>query len=121
MKLPMKIGLDFDNTIANYDRAFQEAAKELELIAEDWSGNKQRLRANIRDLPNGEKLWQKLQGQVYGRWMHQAVIMDGAAWFLHRCRVRGIQIVIISHKTEFGHYDLKRVPLRELSNERGGG
>ena len=113
----MKIGLDFDNTLVSYDQVFQEAAKELRLIAENWSGNKQRLKAYIGSLPNGEKRWQQLQGQVYGRWMHQAVMMDGAAWFLHRCRVQGIQIVIVSHKTEFGHYDLEKVPLREVAKK----
>ena len=113
----MKIGLDFDNTLVGYDLVFQEAAKESRLIAENWSGNKRQLRAYIRGLPNGEKHWQKLQGQVYGRWMHQAVMMDGAAWFLHRCRVQGIQIVIVSHKTEFGHHDLEKVPLRIVAKE----
>ena len=111
----MKIGLDFDNTVANYDVAFQGAAKESRLVDENWSGDKRELRAYIHDLPNGEKRWQRLQGQVYSRWMHQAVMMDGAAWFLHRCRVQGIQIVIVSHKTEFGHYDLKKLPLREIA------
>ena len=111
----MKIGLDFDNTLADYDRAFQEAAAESRLIEKNWSGNKRQLKTYILDLPNGEKHWQELQGLVYGLWMHQAVMMDGAAWFLHRCRVQGIPIVIVSHKTEYSLKDPNKVPLRKMA------
>ena len=40
----MRIGIDFDNTIANYDEVFCKVAINNKLIKKDWSGNKQALR-----------------------------------------------------------------------------
>ena len=59
----MKVGLDFDNTLACYELVFPEAAKKLGLVNNDWSGTKK-----LKDwLLNrkGDLEWQKLQGLVY--------------------------------------------------------
>ena len=44
----MRIGIDFDNTIANYDEFFCKVAFNNKLIKKDWSGNKQALRKKIK-------------------------------------------------------------------------
>lgn len=108
----LRIGLDFDNTIACYDAVFARAAKEAGLVPAGFDGDKAQLRARLRAAPDGEVAWQRLQGRVYGRLMEQATLMVGAGDFLRRCRRAGIGLFIVSHKTEFGHFDPDRVPLR---------
>ena len=63
----MRIGLDLDNTIINYDQSFIELAKSTGLINQGFLGSKTDLRDGIRAMDDGEKLWQKLQGSVYGK------------------------------------------------------
>jgi hypothetical protein len=114
--LSWKIGIDFDNTIAGYDALFCTVAAELGLVAPDAANTKQAVRAAVRRLADGERRWQALQGQVYGARMDGAILLDGVAEFCRRCRVRGdIEIHVISHKTQFGHFDEQRVDLRDAA------
>ncbi|NBU98384.1 MAG: phosphotransferase enzyme domain protein, partial [Spirochaetia bacterium] len=99
------IGIDFDNTIANYDSVFTFIGKEKNIISDDWSGNKKELRNLIRSRENGDIEWQKIQGKVYGKFMHKAELFHGFSEFLILCRLRNIKIYIVSHKTEYGHFD----------------
>ncbi len=59
--------------------------------------------------------WMKLQGYVYGRGIADATMFAGVGAFLNRCRAENVPVVIVSHKTEFGHYDPERVNLREAA------
>ncbi len=108
----MKIGIDLDNTLINYDSAFLLGAAELGLTGPDWHGDKYQTRERIRSSNYGEIKWQILQGQVYGRLIGHAKIFSGVYRFLWRCRQRGITVDLVSHKTEFGHRDVNKVPLR---------
>jgi len=107
-----RIGIDFDNTIVGYDQVFLETAVREGLLGREFVGNKQAIRDAIRLLPDGELAWQRLQGVVYGRGMARAVIFEGVDTFLRRCRDEGHQVFVVSHKTEFGHFDPARVNLR---------
>ena len=109
----MVIGLDFDNTIASYKSLFQEVCLDIDLIDETWNGTKKELRELIRQTPNGEKTWMRIQGKVYGEFMHRADLIYGVAIFLIKCKTRNIPVYIVSHKTEYGHFDEKKIPLRE--------
>ena len=109
----MRIGLDLDNTIVCYDDVFQLIAKDLGLVSETWTGDKAQVRSEIRSRPGGELVWQHLQGQAYGKYMHRATLFPGVGNFLIRTKVRGDKIFIVSHKTEFGHHDSEQIPLRE--------
>lgn len=102
---PLRIGLDFDNTVAGYDLVFLEAAKAAELLPEGFVGRKLDVRNAVRLLKDGEAEWQRLQSLVYGELMSQAVMMEGVDEFLLACRDRSIPIAIISHKTEFSNFD----------------
>ena len=114
----MHLGLDFDNTLACYDITFAQAAKQRGLVPEYWSGGKRALRDYLRNQGEGGELaWQTLQGYVYGELMPQARLMPGAGWFLLYCKARGIQVSIVSHKTEYSQKDPKRIPLREAARE----
>lgn len=108
----MRIGIDFDNTLIDYDRVFLDAAKERGLIDASFVGSKRAVRDRIRLLPEGELAWQRLQGYVYGAGISGAVLCAGAADFLRECRDRGAEVFVVSHKTQFGHYDPQRVDLR---------
>ena len=107
----MRIGLDLDNTIVCYDDVFQLIAKDLGLVSETWTGDKAQVRSEIRSRPGGELVWQRLQGQAYGKYMHRATLFPGVGNFLIRTKVRGDKIFIVSHKTEFGHHDSEQIPL----------
>ena len=107
----MRIGLDFDNTLVCYDHIFALESNRLGIMPADWSGSKQELKDELLSHPDGERLWQTLQGRVYGPGMKQAVMYPGVAHFLMRSRLRGDDLFIVSHKTEFGHFDPERVRL----------
>jgi hypothetical protein len=111
----MRIGLDFDNTIIRYDEVFVESARERGLLADDFSGTKQEVRDTIRLLPDGELKWQALQGFVYGRGITGAVPFPGLAEFMRHARRRGETLIVVSHKTVYGHFDPERVNLRDAA------
>ena len=73
------------------------------------------MRNELQSHPGGERLWQTLQGRVYGSAMRRAVMFPGVALFLMRSRQRGNDIFIVSHKSEFGHFDPTRTPLRQTA------
>ena len=112
----MRIGIDFDNTLARYDQVFTKLAQEWGLTGLDEKKTKQGIRQIIRQKKNGELLWQRLQGEVYGLRMQEAEQFTGEDQFLRRCAATpGIQIFIISHKTEFGHFDETHTNLRDAA------
>jgi hypothetical protein len=109
----MLIGIDFDNTLVTYDQVFRDMAFARGLIDPDFVGTKQEIRDRIRLLPDGELAWQSLQGFVYGKGIALAQMFEGADAFLRHARAEGLPVVVVSHKTEYGHYDQDRVNLRE--------
>jgi hypothetical protein len=111
----LRIGIDFDNTIITYDDVFRAAAEANGLIAPGFSRNKQAVRDAIRLLPEGELAWQRLQGQVYGKGIGEAKLVEGVEAFLRRCRTEDCAVVVVSHKTEYGHFDSDRVNLRKAA------
>lgn len=111
----MLLGIDFDNTIAGYDGVFTTAARERGYITGSDPLAKLEIRNRIRALNEGEEKWMALQGEVYGKRMKDAELMPGVASFLKTCRQRQVRVCIVSHKTEYGHYDADRVNLREAS------
>jgi hypothetical protein len=110
-----RIGIDFDNTIITYDEVFCATARRCGLIDAEFNGRKQAVRDAIRLLPDGELAWQKLQGQVYGKGIVGATMVAGVDRFLRRCRAELCPVAVVSHKTEYGHYDPERVNLRQAA------
>jgi hypothetical protein len=115
MRSSLRIGIDFDNTIIAYDDVFSFVAKERGLIEPGFFGTKQAVRDAIRLLPDGELAWQRLQGQVYGKGIGRAKMVAGVEAFLRRCRTDGCVVAVVSHKTEYGHFDPDRVNLRNAA------
>lgn len=111
----MRIGVDFDNTLIDYDEVFRREAQARGLIDPDFAGSKREVRDVIRLLPDGELAWQRLQGYVYGKGIVGARLFTGAREFLARCREQRLPVFIVSHKTRYGNFDPDRVDLREAA------
>ncbi len=111
----MRIGIDFDNTIAGYDEVFADLARRAGLVNDSFRGGKQAVRDTLRGREGGELAWQSLQGRTYGAGMAAAKLIDGVDAFLRRCRRSGESVFIISHKTAYGHGDPERINLRQAS------
>ena len=47
----MRIGIDFDNTIARYDKLFIKIASKKGLLPKNWEGNKEKLRDFLLSFP----------------------------------------------------------------------
>ena len=108
-----RIGVDFDNTIACYDKAFSEVSSFLGLKTGEHHVSKNEVKAQVLLGANGDKDWQRLQGKVYGKHILLAKVFAGFYEFLCLSRIRGHEIFIVSHKSEFGHFDEEYVPLRD--------
>ena len=106
------IGIDFDNTIVSYDELMYRIARERGLIDARTEPSKRAIRDAVRRLNDGEVEWQKLQGLVYGPLMRDARTTDGADEFIRWCREAGMEVFIISHKTEYAGYDETATNLR---------
>jgi hypothetical protein len=96
----MRIGIDFDNTIADYEGVFHAAARERGLIAADLPQGK----SAVRDFLNGSGRkddFTALQGYVYGSRMDLARPYGGFKSFVERARAASHDLFIVSHKTRF--------------------
>ena len=113
----LRIGLDFDNTIANYDQAFPEVARILGYETNNLNAtlNKRDLKLELLKQPDGDTAWQKVQGLAYGKFIDLASLYPGVYEFVLRALASGHEIFIVSHKTELGHFDESRTPLRQAA------
>ena len=111
----MRIGIDFDNTLAGYDHLFAEAARGRGWTDVPLDEGKQALRDALRAGPDGENNWRSLQAEVYGARMAEARLFDGVADFFGICRDRGVTVSIISHKTRYAAADPGGVDLHAAS------
>jgi hypothetical protein len=111
----MRVGIDFDNTIANYEQIFVTAAQTRGWITRGFQGSKRELRDTVRLLADGETKWQMLQAEVYGARMAQAVPFKGVIEFFRAALRHGIELCVVSHKTRFAPYDTQGIDLREAA------
>lgn len=111
----MRIGIDFDNTIAGYDHLFDSLARTKGWLPQQFSGTKRTVRDTLRGLDGGEEKWMQLQAAVYGEKMSQARLIDGVGDFLKECMSRSVSVFIVSHKTQYAPRDANRVNLREAA------
>lgn len=111
--MKFRIGLDFDNTIACYDSVFTHVAHDMGLISESADLTKAEVKRLIHLDYLGDTNWQKLQGQIYGKFMYRASVFAGFPEFLSLARLKGHEVFIVSHKSPYGHFDVNKVPLRE--------
>jgi hypothetical protein len=96
--MKMIVGIDFDNTIVCYDRAFHQAACERKLIPPDIPVIKEQVRDYLRNIGQ-EVSWTELQGCVYGSRMDTVETFTGVVDCIRRLTNQGATVYIISHKT----------------------
>ncbi len=94
----MRIGIDFDNTIACYDGVFRRAAIERGLVPAQIGQSKNAVRDFLR-AKGEDHVFTELQGYVYGSRMDLAAPYDGVREFLACARAAGHALCLVSHKT----------------------
>ena len=95
----MLLGLDFDNTLVSYDKLFHKLAIEKGIIDEHFLIDKIAIRNHLRESGRDE-LFTLLQGEVYGLRILEAEPAEGMVEALCKLRERGIEMVLVSHKTK---------------------
>ena len=95
------IGMDLDNTIVSYDALFAEAAVSAGFIEQNVRASKHELRERLREAPGGEERWTRLQAEVYGPRMRDAVTFPGVEAFIARARAAKISMYVVSHRSQF--------------------
>ena len=94
------IGIDFDNTLVNYDRSFYELAIEKELIPPNLEKSKYAVRSFLRERGKDEK-FSFLQGEIYGPRILNAEPSKGCIRAIRQLNKFGFNVFIVSHKTLF--------------------
>ncbi|MAQ88976.1 MAG: hypothetical protein CMM03_03890 [Rhodopirellula sp.] len=94
----MLLGLDFDNTLVRYDALFHQLAQEKGLIKDSLPADKTAIRDFLRS-QGQDKQFTLLQGEVYGLRILEAEPAEGMLEALDMLQQRGVQMVLVSHKT----------------------
>ena len=121
MVTPRRIGLDLDNTVIDYAPAYRAVAREMGLPPE--LVDRESIRESLRKSEEDDEEWQRFQAHLYTDGIAYAKPAPGLLEFLRLCDSIGVNVVIISHKTEttperFGSRDL-RVPAAEWLDTQG--
>lgn len=109
------IGVDLDNTVISYDVIFDELINELCIERLTHVPGKKILKDALISIGDNEYLWQKVQGEVYGKRMHNASLFPGFILFAIRAFLNGDKLIFISHKTKFAHHDSDKTNLRDAA------
>jgi hypothetical protein len=96
----MRIGIDFDNTIACYDGVFYAAALERGLIPSQLGRDKNSVRDHLNGAGRNDE-FTELQGYVYGSRMDMVAPFAGFADFAAAARMAGHELFIVSHRTRY--------------------
>ena len=91
----MLVGVDFDNTIVNYDALLHRLAVERGLACAELPATKRSVKAAL-----APEDWALLQAAAYGERIAEATAFPGAIEFFRHARERGVECAIVSHKTE---------------------
>lgn len=100
-----------DGTVVHYDRLFHRLARESFGLPAEVPEEKATIRAWLRSQANGEEKWVTLQGLAYGPKICSAEEAPGLKSFLARCRNRGWEPHLVSHKGELSAC-ARKFPLR---------
>ncbi len=100
MKRRLHIGIDFDNTIADYTGVFYDVGVERGWLPENIGCSKQEIK-QFFIAQNQENKWTELQGIVYGKEISKAQPYEGCVETIAQWVKVGHVVSIISHKTQF--------------------
>jgi len=93
----MRIGIDLDNTLADYSTPIARLCREYGVCSTGLNA-KLTLREHLRE-HGREAEWTNLQGEIYGPLMPEARLFPGAAEFLSRAMGSGSECFVVSHRT----------------------
>ena len=96
----IKLGLDFDNTLIDYDEVFYKIAFQKGLIPKSIDRNKASVRTYLVN-KNREEEFILLQGEVYGSKILEAKQSEGMFETLNLLKNNGVELIIVSHKTKY--------------------
>jgi FMN phosphatase YigB (HAD superfamily) len=117
----MRIGIDFDNTIACYDGVFHAVAVERGLIPADVPTDKHSVRDFLRS-QGRDADFTVLQGYVYGARMDLVTLYPGFVETLRDLIAAGHTVFLVSHKTKHAiagpPYDLHAAARRFLETRK---
>jgi len=102
----MIIGIDFDNTIINYEQLFASQAIKNAWLSDD-SLSKKEVKQALIDKFGDDLKWQILQAEIYGETIAKAKPYAGVIKFIQAAISSGTIVYIVSHKTEFSNFDGK--------------
>ena len=108
----MRIGLDFDNTIIDYNEVFFALASTRKWVAPTPALNKEEVKEALLQADGNDRRWQELQALAYGPEILRAKISAGLLGALEFFRDQGHEVMVVSHKSETSNLDGK-TPLRE--------
>lgn len=111
-----RIGLDLDNTIIDYEAIIREEVAALGILPVLPAGDKRILRDALRDVPQGEEHWVRVQARVYGPRLDAARPFPGAVDFIKHATQAGHELWIVSHKTQLAAADESGCDLRAAAN-----
>ena len=115
----MRVGIDIDNTIICYDKAFASLAKKLGFDVPS-SASKQEVKAWFHQNGLNEE-FTILQGQIYGKFISMAHIFEGVPHFIADAIRKRHQLYLVSHKTKYpikgDQVDLHEAAINFLSEQ----
>ena len=110
----MFFGVDFDNTIADYDNLFFNLAFEKKYIPKEKKLGKKEIKEKL--IAQGkEEDWRLLQSIAYGSRMIEADLASGFSDFVQKARSLDFNLSIVSHKTCFSNFTNNGVNLRDAA------
>ncbi|MGB2051385.1 MAG: haloacid dehalogenase-like hydrolase, partial [Candidatus Puniceispirillaceae bacterium] len=115
----MRVGIDIDNTIICYDKAFASLAKKTGFDVPS-SASKQEVKAWFHQQGLHEE-FTILQGQIYGQFISMAHIFEGVLHFIADAIRQRHQLYLVSHKTKYpikgDQVDLHEAAINFLSQQ----
>ena len=99
----IRLGIDFDNTITNYDGVFSKVAVSENMISKDTS-HAFNTKADVKNYLiniNEEEKWTELQGLVYGKYIKFAKPQNNLIQTIKLLTESDIFLCIVSHRTKF--------------------
>ncbi|MBL42347.1 MAG: hypothetical protein CMM49_06805 [Rhodospirillaceae bacterium] len=112
----MRIGLDFDNTIVNYNYLVHDIAVKRNLINKNFKKDKKFIKEHLISL-NKEREWREIQSLIYGKEIFRAKLFNNFSNFIKECRKNNYFLQIVSHKTEVSNLTNNGPRLRQNAIE----
>lgn len=97
MATNLKIAIDLDNTLINYESVFPLAASEENLPSSISS--KEDIKRYLSSSSDSHSVWLRIQGKVYGEFIHR-ITPDKSLLDALQTLYRNNELILVSHKTQ---------------------